>query len=148
MAVNEDFIGREYPPTPSLEISAEQISDFARAVGASDVLHLDGKAANDAGFAGVIAPPTFAVVIAQRADAQFIEDPEAGIDFTRVVHGQQAFTHHKPIVAGDEITAVLHVDSVRAAGGHVMVTTRSELKDANEVPVCTATSTIVIRGEQ
>jgi hypothetical protein len=40
---------------------------------------------------------------------------------------------------------VLHVDSVRAAGGHAMVTTRTELSVEGE-PVCTAVSTLVIRG--
>ena len=48
-----------------------------------------------------MAPPTFAIIVAQRADAQLIEDPESGIDFSRVVHADQRFIHHRPIVAGD-----------------------------------------------
>ena len=88
---------------------------------------------------------TFAVLIAQQCDAQLITDPEAGIDYTRVVHGEQKFVHHRPITAGDDIVAVLSVDSVKQAGGHAMVTTRTELSAGGEA-VCTATSTIVIRG--
>ena len=38
------------------------------------------------------------------------------------------------------------VDAVREAGGHAMVTTRSELATVEGEPICTATSTIVIRG--
>ena len=41
---------------------------------------------------------------------------------------------------------MLTVDAVREAGGHAMVTTRSELATVEGEPVCTATSTIVIRG--
>lgn len=148
MAVNEDFMGREFPLLPPVDVTAEWVGEFASSVGATNAMHHDARAARDAGFDDVVAPPTFAVVIAQKADAQLIEDPEAGIDFTRVVHGQQSFTHHTPIVAGMQISAVLHVDAVRPAGGHVMVTTRSELSDADGSPVCTASSTIVIRGEQ
>ena len=73
-------------------------------------------------------------------------DPEAGIDYSRVVHGEQRFVHHRPITAGDEVLGTLTVDQVRQAGGHSMVTTRTELAtDAGEA-VSTCTSTIVVRG--
>ncbi len=147
MAVNADFAGRSYPPTEPFVVPAARISAFAEAVGAADPVHHDEQRAQAAGHADVVAPPTFAVVIAQQCDAQLIADPEAGIDFTRVVHGEQGFTHHRPIVAGDQIVGVLHVDRVREAGGHAMVTTRSELSTTDGEPVCTATSTLVIRGE-
>ncbi|MBW8729422.1 MAG: MaoC family dehydratase, partial [Terrabacter sp.] len=41
-----------------------------------------------------------------------------------------------------------HVDTVREAGGHAMVTTRTELATEAGEAVCTATSTIVIRGAE
>lgn len=146
MGVNADFAGRSYPPTEPYAVQAEHIAQFADAVGAASALHRDAEAARAAGYRDVVAPPTYAVVIAQQCDAQLVRDPEAGIDFTRVVHGQQAFEHHRPIVAGDQVVGVLHVDAVRQAGGHAMVTTRSELSTTDGAALCTATSTIVIRG--
>lgn len=146
MGVNADFAGRSYPPTEPYAVQAEHIAQFADAVGAASALHRDAEAARAAGYRDVVAPPTYAVVIAQQCDAQLVRDPEAGIDFTRVVHGQQAFEHHRPIVAGDQVVGVLHVDAVRQAGGHAMVTTRSELSTTHGAALCTATSTIVIRG--
>ena len=146
MAVNANFIGRTYPATPSYAVGREKIREFAEAVGADDPVHTDPTYARARGYRDVIAPPTLAVVIAQKCDRQFIADPEAGIDFSRVVHGEQRFVHHSPLTAGDEIVGVLTVDSVREAGGHAMVTTRSELSTIEGEPVCTATSTIVIRG--
>jgi len=146
MAVNALFIGRTYPATPPYAVGREKIREFAEAVGADDCVHTDPTCARAHGYRDVIAPPTFAVLIAQKCDRQFIADPEAGIDFSRVVHGEQRFVHHSPLTAGDEIVGVLTVDSVREAGGHVMVTTRSELSTIEGEPVCTATSTIVIRG--
>ena len=146
MGVNAEFAGRSYPPTEPYAVRADHIAAFAQAVGAASALHYDRAAAEAAGYPDVIAPPTYAVVVAQQCDSQLVRDPSAGIDFSRVVHGQQAFTHHRPIVAGDRLIGILHVDSVREVGGHAMVTTRSELSTPEGEPVCTATSTIVVRG--
>jgi acyl dehydratase len=146
MAVNAGFTGRTYPPTAPYSVGREKIREFAEAVGAVDVVHIDPAAARARGYRDVIAPPTFAVLIAQKCDRQFIVDPEAGVDFSRLVHGEQRFVHHRPITAGDEIVGVLTVDSVKAAGGNSMVTTRSELSTTEGEPVCTATSTVVIRA--
>ena len=144
--VNPAFAGRTYPPMPAYEVGREKIREFAEATGAHPA-HTDPDAARAMGYADVIAPPTFAVLIAQRCDAQLVRDPEAGIDYSRVVHGEQTFVHHRPIVAGDRLVAVLHVDGVRAAGGHAMVTTRSEIATEAGEPVCTASSTLVVRGD-
>lgn len=147
MPVNTDFAGREYAPAGPYEVTREQLAAFADAIGANGAAHRDADAARALGHADVVAPPTFAVRLAQQCEAQLVEDPEAGIDFSRVVHGQEGFVHHRPIVAGDVLTGVLHVDTMREAGGHGMVSTRVELVDAQGAPVTTVTSTIVVRGE-
>jgi acyl dehydratase len=146
MAVNPDFAGRTYPPSGPYAVDAAMLSAFAEAVGSTDPVHHSAEAARAAGYRDVIAPPTFAVSLAQQCDAQYIRDPEAGIDFSRVVHGEQRFVHHRPITAGDEVMAVLTVDSIRQAGGHSMVTTRTELSAADGTALSTSTSTIVVRG--
>jgi acyl dehydratase len=148
MAVNADFTGRVYPPTTPYAVGREKIREFAEAVGADDVVHVDPVQARARGYRDVIAPPTFAVLIAQRCDRQFIADPKAGIDYSRLVHGAQRFVHHRPITAGDEIVGVLTVDAVKVVGGHAMVSTRSELSTVEGELVCTATSTVVIRGDE
>lgn len=147
MAVNPGVAGRTYPPMPAYVVSAAKIREFAEAVGATDPAHVDREVARARGYGDVIAPPTFAVLIAQLCDHQLLADPDAGIDFSRVVHGEQRFVHHRPLTAGDEVVGVLHVDSVRQAGGHAMVTTRSELSTVAGEPLTTASSTIVVRGE-
>lgn len=145
MAVNAAFVGRTYPPTAGYAVGREHLRDFARAVGATHPAHHDVEAARTLGYPDVVAPPTFAVVVAQRAEAQLIEDPEAGIDFSRVVHAEERFTHHRPIHAGDELVTVLHVDSVVERSGLAMVTTRCEITADGE-PVATVVSTLAVRG--
>jgi acyl dehydratase len=146
MAVNASFTGRTYPPTSPYAVGREKIREFAEAVGAQDAAHLDAARARARGYRDVIAPPTFAVLIAQQCEQQFITDPEAGIDYSRLVHGEEQFVHHRPITAGDEIVGVLTVDSVRSVGGNAIVKTRSELSTVDGEPVCTAISTVVIRA--
>lgn len=147
MPVNASFEGRAYPPSPPYAVGREHIRDFAAVLGASSPLHADVEAARAAGYRDVVAPPTFAVVLAQRVESQFIADPEAGVDFTRVVHGEEKFVHHAPLVAGDEVVGVLHVDRVRAVGAHAMVSTRVELSTVQGAPRTTVTSSLVVRGE-
>lgn len=145
--VNPALESRTYPPTDPHEVTEAEISAFAAAVWADNALHHDSAAAQAAGYDGVVAPPSFAVTLSQRAEAVLMADPEAQVDYARLVHGEQSFTHHRPIVAGMIIHGVLHVDKVRQAGGHSMLTTSTELRDADESVICTAKSTVVIRGE-
>lgn len=144
--VDPGLTGRTYPAGEPFVVGREQVRAFATAVGADHPHHHDVDAARAAGHRDVVAPPTFAVVIAQRSDRRLVTDPSAGIDYGRVVHGEQSFDHRRAIVAGDELVATLHVDSIRAAGGHSMVATRNEIATVTGEPVATVRSVIVVRG--
>lgn len=148
MSVNPDLVGRTFPPAPPYLVGREKVREFARAVHATHPHHHDPDAARAAGHGDVIAPTTFPIVIQQAALAQLIEDPDAGIDFSRVVHGDQRFSYTRPIVAGDELTATLSVTSVKGLGGHSMVTSDTAITDASGAHVVTATSTLVVRGDE
>lgn len=147
MPVDPAHAGRTYPPTPPYEVGREKLREFAAAVGETSPACHDVDAARALGHRDLIAAPTFAIVLAQRADAAVITDPEVGIDFSRVVHGEQRFAYSRPITAGDVLTCTTTIASVRSAGGHDMVTTRGEIATVDGEHVCTATSTIVVRGE-
>ena len=146
MAVDPEITGRVYPPSPPYEVGREKIREFAEAINSADPVHYDPEAARALGYPDVIAPPTMAVIIAQLSDRQLIADPNSGIDYSRVVHGEERFIHHRPIVAGDRLVATTTVDKVGTAGKNAMVTTRVEIVDEKGEPVATVTSTIVVRG--
>jgi acyl dehydratase len=146
--VNPELQGRSYPPTSPYLVGREKVREFARAVLATSPLNLDPEAARSAGYTDVVAPPTFPVVVQEHTLAQLLADPDAGIDFTRVVHGDQRFSYTRPIVAGDELTATLTVTSVKTLGGHSMVTAESAIADAEGAHVVTAISTLVVRGDE
>lgn len=144
---NTGFTGKEYPATAPYAVGREKLREFAAAVGAQHPAHHDLEVARGLGYSDVVAPATFAVVVAQAAEAQYVQDPDAQIDFSRVVHADERFTHHRPIVAGDELVTVLHVDNVVHRAGIAMVTTRCEIATTQGEPVSTVVSTLAVRGE-
>jgi acyl dehydratase len=146
--VNPNVQGKQYPATAPYLVGREKIREFAHAVKSNSPVNLDLFAAQAAGYTDLVAPPTFAVVIQERSLATVLADPEAAIDFSRVVHGDQRFIYVRPIVAGDELTSVLTVASVKSLGAHSMVTFETKIYDMTQELVCTAVSTLVVRGDE
>lgn len=145
--INPQIVGKVFTSDEVFQVGRERIREFARAVKATHSIHFEVDAAQAAGYADVVAPPTFAIILAQKADAALIEDPDSGIDFSRVVHADQRFTHHRPIVAGDELTTEVHVDNVRTMGPGAMLTTREEITTVGGEAVATCVSSLLVRGE-
>ncbi len=146
--MNPELVGRAFAPTVPYLVGREKVREFARAVFASSPLNYSVEAASAAGYSDVVAPPTFAVVVQEATLAQLLAEPDGGIDFTRVVHGDQRFSYSRPIVAGDELTATLAVTSIKSLGGHSMVTAESTIVDPSGDHVVTAISTLVVRGDE
>jgi len=146
MALDQSFVGRTYPPTEPYEVGREKIREFADAIGDPNPAYRDRAAAEKVGHPDVIAPPTFPIVISIRATAQVVLDPELGLDYSRVVHGDQRFVYSRPVRAGDRLTVVVTVENIRSAGGNDLITTRGEMSTVDGEHVVTAYSTLVSRG--
>ena len=144
--VNPNIEGKRYPRTSAYQVGREKVREFARAVFASKE-SLDLDYALSLGHKDLVVPPTFPVVIQEQSLALVLSDPESHIDFSRVVHGDQRFKFERPIVAGDVLTSELIVASVKSLGGNHMVSFETEIFDESNSLVCTAFSTLVVRGE-
>src|SRR5258708_6429283 len=107
MALDASFTGRTYPPQAVYEVTREMIAEFADSVGDAHPAYRSPEAAAELGYPDVIASPTFPIRITWPAAAQIIEDPDLGLDFTRVVHGDQKFVYTRPVRAGDRLTATV-----------------------------------------
>jgi acyl dehydratase len=144
--MDTSFIGRSFPLAEPYLVGVEKVREFAAAIGETSPLCHDRAAARAAGYPDLVAPPTFAMAVVARAQDSVLFDPELGLDFSRVVHGDQAFTHHRAICAGDELSATVHIDAIRQMAGNDIITLRTELADVSGAQVSTATSTLVSRG--
>lgn len=147
MPIDASHAGRSYPATPPYEVGVEKIREFADALGDPNPAYHDRAAARALGHPDVVAPPTFPFLLTFRASRAIIDDPDLGIDYSRVVHGEQRFTYSRPVHAGDTLTVTVTIDAVRRAGGHDMVTSRSDVHTTDGEHVVTAVSTLVVRGE-
>ena len=146
MALDPSFIGRSYPPTEPYELGREKIREFAIAIGDANPAYLDREAAKALGHPDVIAPPTFPFVLSYQAAAQVVEDPELGLDFSRVVHGDQKFTYRRPLRAGDRVRVEVTIDNIKSLAGNDVLTVRGEVVEESGEPVVTSIMTLVVRA--
>jgi acyl dehydratase len=147
MPLNRSLVGRVYPGSAEFEVSREVIRRFVEATGDSNPLYLDPGAARAAGHVDVVAPPTFLTVLTHRFhDEGPAVDPELGLDYSVVVHGEQRFVHHRAVVAGDRLTITVTIDDVRPAGANELVATTTRVIDAAGAPVADVGTTFVSRG--
>ncbi len=146
MPVDQSFIGRVYPPTSPYLVSREKIREFADAINDPNPVYRSPEAARALGHRDVIAPPTFPIMLTLTAGHQLLADPQAGIDYGRVVHGEQRFVHARPVFAGDTLQVVVSVDEIRVAAGNELITTRSEVRASDGELVVSAFAVIVVRG--
>lgn len=145
--MNPDLVERTFPPTPVYLVGREKVREFARAVFATAPQHTDVEAARAQGYVDVVAPPTFAMVIADQTLQMLLNDATTGIVLERALHTDQQFTYTRPIVAGDELTGQLSVTRVRAMGTGAMLTSETVITDSVGEHVVTATSTLLIGSE-
>jgi acyl dehydratase len=146
VALNPDFVGRTWPATPPYLVAREKIREFAAAVGDLNPFCHDPEFARAAGHPDVVAPPTFVVVVTRPALDAVMFDPDLGLDYSMVVHGEQRFRYTQAIHAGDTLSVVSRLTNVRAMGGNDILTVEADVSNAAGEHVVTATAVIVSRG--
>jgi len=124
--MNEGLDGKRYPEV-RVEVEAELVRAFAQAVGERE---------------GSV-PPTFATVPEVAGLAQVISDPELGLDFSRVVHGEQSYEWRRPLRVGDVLRCRPRIEAIRSRGGTGFLTVVSEITDVEGEVVVVARCTLV-----
>jgi acyl dehydratase len=146
VAINPEYVGRTFEPSEPYEVSRVKIAEFASAIGEPSPLCRDRAAAQAAGYPDVIAPPTFAIVVTSASSAKLIADPGLGVTYAMVVHGEQSFTHARPLHAGDVVLAQSTIESIKQIRNMTTMATVTEIRTVDGEHVCTARSTLVERG--
>ncbi|MEB8341613.1 MaoC family dehydratase N-terminal domain-containing protein [Streptomyces endophyticus] len=148
MALDQSFVGRTYPPTGAYEVGREKIREFAEAVGDTNPAYVDRAAAEELGHPDVIAPPTFVFAITFKAAGDVIHDPELGLDYSRVVHGDQKFAYTRPVCAGDKLTVTSTIEGIKSLAGNDIIDVRGEVHDEAGEHVVTAWTKLVSRAAE
>jgi acyl dehydratase len=146
MALDQSFVGRSYPPTAPYEVGREKIREFAEAIGEANEAHTDPEAARALGHPDVIAPATFVFAITFKAAGEVIADPQLGLDYSRVVHGDQRFAYTRPVCAGDRLTVTSTIETITSRAGNDFIGLRGEVHDEAGEHVVTSWTKLVARA--
>jgi acyl dehydratase len=101
------LVGKSTRPV-AFEIEKGQVRRFATAIGEENPVHTDEKAAKNAGFASLVAPPTFPAALS--ALDPLLE--EIGLDQQSTMHAEEEYEYFRPIVAGDVVNVTHQVADV------------------------------------
>lgn len=146
---NVDVLRELEFPIVEYEVSRSKILEYAAAIGSRDPLHLDADAAALAGRRDIVAPPTFAAVFVTAPIRRAMADPEwtarAGIDPACVLHGEQSFRFHRPIVPNDRLIVQAIVADARTSGEWALLTVATRVHAGLGEPVLDSRSTMVLR---
>ena len=145
MTLNQALVGKEYPPL-SMEVDRDSVERFADAIGEGGAVFHDPAAAQAAGFPEQLAPPTFPTRMQIAVSASIAADPDLGLDYTRVVHGEQAYEWLRPVHVGDVLTATPRIAEIRGRGPLEFLVVESEMRDAAGELVLRARTTLLSRG--
>jgi N-terminal half of MaoC dehydratase len=91
-------------------------------------------------------PPTFVTAAEFAAFPQIAADRHLDLDFSRVVHGSQAYRFRRALSEGEDLVVRARIESIRIRGGNGFVTIAMDLEDADGDVVCTARSQMVERA--
>ena len=147
MGLDVANIGKEFPPTTTYLVGREKIREFARAVGETSAASLDVKAARAAGFSDLVAPVTFPIVITLEMMGAQVTSPDVGVDWARVVHGDQRFAFARPVIAGMELESTTVIEDIKSMAGNDIITLRGDLREFEGALVCQVWTSLVVRGD-
>jgi MaoC dehydratase-like protein len=123
--------GKTYPPV-TLVIEPDRVAAFARAIGANPA---DGV------------PPTFAAVYALGATApQLFGDPQAAVDFGKLLHADQEFEWDRHPKPGDTVSSQGRVVSDISRRGMRFLTFETDTTGEGGAGVCRSRTLFVIRS--
>lgn len=109
---DRSLLGKDLP-AGSFDVTKESISAYCTAVGETNPLFTDEKAARGAGHRGVVAPPTMCNVFIRG-----LNRPDVKLQGARMrMHGGQTVESLAPICAGDKLSAVTRLKDVYAKTG-------------------------------
>ncbi|NKY44890.1 FAS1-like dehydratase domain-containing protein [Nocardia cerradoensis] len=128
-------------------IAAETIREYARAIGATDPIHRDERAAAARGFDALVAPPTFATTVWMRAEERTLDALVPGFHSGSVVHADRTLEIVRPLLAGDRISCDIGFESFRHYRDYDVVSVTTLLRDDDGQVVTSGSSTLLVHTQ-
>lgn len=144
--IDKKWIGHELPPS-ELPIERSRLCFFAKAIGETEPLYTDRRAAQDAGYPDLPAPPTF--LFAAELDSGAVDRllQQLEVPIAKLLHGEQSFRYHRPVCAGDTVTVRSRIEDIydRKNGALEFVVKTSRATNQRDELVAEMRSVLVCR---
>lgn len=144
--IDRRFIGHELPPF-EVRVEPGRLRFFAKATGQTHPLYVDEAAARAAGHPGLMVPPTFLFCLEMESP-----DPAAirnllGLDYKRLLHGEQRFVYGAPAFAGDALRFAQRIEDIydKKGGALEFVQRRTLVHNQHGLQVAELHGTTVMR---
>jgi acyl dehydratase len=144
--IDRKWIGLELPESV-LTIDRARLQHFAAVIGETNPIYTDATAARAAGYSDIPSPPTF--LFAAELDSGAVDCLIENLMLPRekLLHGEQSFTYHKVVCAGDTVTVHSVVSDIYQRGGGSLefVVRTSRLTDQHHHLVATLRAVLICR---
>jgi hypothetical protein len=128
--MDPSVVGKEYPAVP-FTIDPDRVAAFR----------------NVFGEAGGV-PATFVTAAEFTVMPRIVGDPDLGLDFSRVLHGNQEYEFRRPLRERETLQVRSRIDSIRASGANAFLVIATDLLGDDGEVVCTARSTMIERRDR
>lgn len=146
--VDQSAVGRSFTPVTA-RVEPGRLRYFFNTLGETNPVYREGEVAQAQGFAAVPIPPTYLFCLEMMDNDTPFEFLKAlDIDLARVLHGEQSFVYHAPVVVGDTLTFQSRVVSVtdKKGGAMTLVVVQTEVTNQKGAHVADTSRTIVVRN--
>ncbi|MCC8955916.1 MaoC family dehydratase N-terminal domain-containing protein [Bradyrhizobium sp. Pear77] len=138
--VDQSAVGRTFTPVTA-RVEPGRLRFFLDTLGETNPVYRDGAAAP--------VPPTYLFCLEMMDAAEPFEFLTAlDIDLARVLHGEQRFDYHAPVVIGDTLTFRPRVTSVteKKGGAMTLIVVETAVTNQGGIHVADTSRTIVVRN--
>jgi len=129
--IDRSHIGHQLPAF-TVPVEAGRLRFFAKATGNADPVYIDEAAARDAGHPGLPVPPTFFFCLEMEQPNPAAMRELLGIDYRRLLHGEQRFRYHAQAHAGDKLRYEPRIADIYDKKGGALEFVRRETRVTNQ----------------
>ena len=147
--VDRSAVGRSFTPVIA-RVEPGRLRYFLNSLAEHNPVYRDEDAARAGGYSARPVPPTYLFCLElMDAERPFEFLTELNIDLARVLHGEQRFTYHAPVVVGDTLTFKSRVTDVtdKKGGAMTLVVVATEVTNQHGAHVADTARTIVVRNQ-
>jgi acyl dehydratase len=146
--VDQSAVGRSFTPVTA-RVEEGRLRYFFETLKETNPVFRDAETARGQGYAAPPVPPTYLFCLEMMdATAPFEFMTALDIDIARVLHGEQSFVYHAPVVVGDTLTFKPRVASVtdKKGGAMTLIVVETPVTNQHGVIVAETSRTIVVRN--